>query len=264
MTDYKAIVMSKLPKIGDFNDVYAFSIHKAGSSLMHKMIADVSNYSKIPSVSIPDLLFKEGISDEWQSDISMSLFFERGRIYYGFRNLPKFMTGENFSLTNKKAVLLVRDPRDALVSQYYSLSGKYISHQLPQKNSEVFIERLQKTASLSIDDYVLQAAPNHLNKLKEYRLGLNFNNVLLKNYENIYYDKINFLSEIFSHFELDVDKEIILRVALQNDIRPDSEDITKHIRKGTPGDYKEKLCSTTICKLNELFKDEVKWFGYSF
>lgn len=262
--DYKKIFKEQLEvPPGTFMDCYAFSIHKAGSTLMHKMIADVCRMAKIPGISIPDTLFREGVFEkDWADDPRVLELITPGRIYYGFRHLPPALLSESLQLKYKRSVLLIRDPRDALVSQYFSFGGKHISHKLPDKNKEAFIEKAKKTEDLTIDEYVLMVARNHLNKLIAYRDNLYFDNVLLRKYEDIYFDKRKFLGEIFRHFGIKVPPKVLDAVAERNDIRPEEEDPTKHIRKGTPGDHANKLRPETIGKLNDMFRRICKWYGY--
>ncbi len=261
--DYLAIFKKDLATSGAFQECFAFSIHKAGSTLMHKMIAQVCKAVQIPAISIPDMLFKEGVvASEWENDPELCKLIEKGRIYFGFRFLPEFLLSPQLRLREKKSVLLVRDPRDALVSEYYSFGGKHLSHRLPDKNKEAFLERVKVNEDFDIDEYVLRKAANHLKKLTMYQTKLNFNRVLLRRYEEIYFDKRTFLSDIFCHFGLSIPTEVIKRVANENDIRPVEEDISKHIRKGTPGDHRDKLQKNTIAKLNDLFGDSCSFFGY--
>lgn len=262
MDDYLPILKGRMPAQSDFSPVFAFSIHKAGSTLMHQMINDVCQLAGIPAVTIPDILFLEGYMDTWQADERLAELIQPGRVYYGFRFLPSFLASENVRLCEKKSVLLVRDPRDALVSEYFSFGGKYVSHQQPEKNVENFIKNIMKTADLDIDAYVLQSADVHFSKLLEYKNGLDFNNVLLRRYEEIFFDKESFLRDIFTHFELAVDGQIIKKVAKNHDVRPQKEDPSKHIRKATPGDHREKLKPETIDKLNTVFSDICKEYGY--
>ncbi len=265
MIDYSEIFKKKLRNSGDFQECYAFSIHKCGSTLMHKMINQVCHEAKVPAVSIPDVLFIEGVpTEDWDADPDLVEFIGPGRIYFGFRHLPDFLLEPRIDLYGKRAVLLVRDPRDALVSAYFSFGGKHISHKLPEKNKEEFLARYMKTADLDIDQYVLQSARNHRNKLIKYKESLDFDKVLLRRYEDIYFDKRKFLEEIFDHFEIEISGDIIQRVATANDERPAEEDITKHIRKGTPGDHREKLRPETITALNNLFREISGWYGYQF
>jgi hypothetical protein len=95
-----------------------------------------------------------------------------------------------------------------------------------------------------------------------YQSSLDFSLVLLRHYEEIYFDKRTFLTDIFAHFGVSVPIEVIEKVAAQNDIRPAKEDISKHIRKGTPGDHREKLRYETIAKLNNIFRDICRFYGY--
>jgi hypothetical protein len=261
--DYLALFKKDLATWGTFQECFAFSIHKAGSTLMYTMISQVCKAVQIPALSIPDMLFKEGIvSSEWENDQELLGLIEPGHIYYGFRFLPEILLNPQIRLREKKSVLLVRDPRDALVSEYYSLGGKHPSHCLPDKNKEAFLERAKANADFDIDEYVLRKATNHLRKLTTYQSNLDFNRVLLRRYEEIYFDKRTFLIDIFAHFGLSVPIEVIEQVAAQNDIRPVEEDMSKHIRKGTPGDHREKLQKETIAKLNDIFGDTCSFYNY--
>lgn len=260
--DY-AQLFKDVPAPGSFEECYAFSIHKAGSTLMHKMIGEVCKAEAIPAVNIPDVFFREGTnSQDWKNDPALLDLIGPGRVYYGFRHLPPVLLDPRVRLRERRSVLLVRDPRDALVSQYYSYGGRHVSHRLPEKGKEAFLERINVNADLDIDEYVIRLAGNHLNKLRAYRKHLNFDLVLLRRYEDIYFNKRQFLADIFEHFRLPVSADVLDQVAERNDIRPKSEEITKHIRKGTPGDHREKLKPETIASLNETFGETCRSFGY--
>lgn len=263
MSDYIDLIKENMPNPGCFQDAYAFSLHKCGSSLMNEMISEACRRADVEAVSIPDLLFKYGVTDDqWTGDGRLGAFFEKGRIYFGFRYLPELFKKQISLLDGKKITLLIRDPRDALVSMYFSFGGKHISHVLPEKNSEQILANWKKTAHLNIDDYVLQTAPMFLQRFIDYKEYLYFENVLLCRYEDVYYDKVNFLSSVFKHFGVNISSSIIKDVSSLHDIRPASEDPTKHIRKGIPGDHREKLQPETISRLNEMLSDVCLWYGY--
>jgi hypothetical protein len=44
--------------------------------------------------------------------------------------------------------------------------------------------------------------------------------------------------------------------------RPKGENIQKHLRKGMPGEHREKLRSETIEQLNQTFKESLTGFNY--
>lgn len=260
---YKAVFAALPPHDGAFDPCFAFSIHKCGSTMMHAMISAVCNQAQIPAVSVPDLLFAQGVLDsQWANDPAIQPAFTRNLLYYGFRHLPPILLAPEVQLRLRRFVLLVRDPRDALVSQYFSYGRKAGSHAVPTKNAQAFLDTLAKTEDREIDDYALAAAPNLRLKLEAYRSALDFDLGLLRQYETVYFDKETFLAEIFDHFAMPVPRQIIAAVARANDVRPAQEDETKHIRKGSPGDHKEKLRPDTIARLNDIFRDVGSFYGY--
>lgn len=249
---------------GDFQECFVFSIHKSGSSLLYNMIREVCLMENIPAVNIPDTIFREGVkAGEWDRDPALLPLIDFGRIYYGFRFLPQILTSPAVRLKEKKSVLLVRDPRDALVSQYFSFGGRYISHKLPEKNAQNYLDKYKNTEHLDIDTYVLQAANDLLRKLTTYKTHLDFSRVLVLHYEDLYFDKFSFLAAVFAHFGFSVSEKVLNSVAEKNDVRPVKEDITKHIRKGLPGDHSEKLGKETIKTLDNIFSGIGTFYGYS-
>lgn len=262
--DYQDVLSSLPPRDGEFESCFAFSVHKSGSSMMHAMIGAVCRRAQIPAVSIPDMMFANGVVDaEWTDDQDILPAFARNLLYFGFRYLPKVLLSPDLDLHSKRFVLLVRDPRDALVSQYYSFGRKSGSHVAPKNNPEKFLEVMAKTPDVSLDDYVRDSALALLRKLTAYRDNLDFSHGLLRRYEDVYFDKETFLAEIFDHFGIAVPSAIIADVARAHDIRPEKEDETKHIRKGTPGDHAEKLQPATIAALNDTFRDVAAFYGYA-
>jgi len=243
---------------------FAFSIHKCGSTMMHAMINDTCHIAKIPAISLPDRFFEAGLSDQdWQAEAALVPTFSRNILYFGFRYLPALMCRPELKLREKRFVLLVRDPRDALVSQYFSFGRKKTTHNVPKQNSAAFLKKIHDQPELGIDEYVLNSAEVLRNKFAAYRDNLNFDLGMTRRYEDVFFDKQTFLAEIFEFFDIAVPADVIERVAKKHDIRPNVEDDTKHIRKGAPGDHAEKLQPETIAKLNELFRDVAQFYGYA-
>lgn len=261
--DYDAISAALPEGQPGFDRCFAFSVHKSGSTMLEKMIKDVCEHCEVANVSIPNFFFSEGIAAKvWQDDVKLTPVFTKDILYHGFRFLPSVLEDPGVNLRHSRFVLLVRDPRDALVSQYFSYGTTSGSHILPQKNTEAFVAARAALPERSIDDYVLAQRRGLRKKLAAYRRGLNFKQGLVRRYEDVFFDKQTFLREVFEHFAIEVPNEVIAAVAAKHDIRPAQEDETQHIRKGTPGDHREKLLPETIKKLNATFGPIGQFFGY--
>lgn len=261
--NYNDIISALPEEKPDFERYFAFSVHKSGSTMLGKMLRDVCKRCDLPSVSIPNFFFSEGVqAQDWKDDEKLAPVFNKNILYYGFRFLPAVLKAPEVKLRDSRFVLLVRDPRDALVSQYFSYGKKSGSHAMPKKNAEAFIAAREATPERTIDEYVLHVSRPLRNKLVAYRDALDFDKGLVRRYEDVFFDKQTFLREIFEHFGIDVPANVIEKVAEKHDIRPDKEDESQHIRKGTPGDHKEKLAPETIAKLNDTFREIATFYGY--
>lgn len=258
--DYSSII--KMPTASVGSESFVFSVHKAGSSLLFGMLEDACARGAVPAISIPDILFMEGIGDDnWQADDDIRPMFTPGYVYFGFRNFPAIL--ENYArLGDVPKVVLIRDPRDILTSQYFSFGGKHFSHRLPNKNADSVVDYHMRDKHMEIDEYVIDHAEVLYDKLCCYRERIFDKNLLMVRYEDIFFDKRQLLRAVMAHLRIEIDTEIIDAVAVAHDIRPVSEDPTRHIRRGTPGDHANKLQAATIEKLTAMFRELMRDFGY--
>lgn len=246
---------------------FVLSLHKHGSTMMNDLIRRTCSLShpKVPFVAYPEHFFQKGYRfNDWQFEKNYLPAFDHNVIYVGFRELPKIFSEPEFSNHPYKFVLLLRDPRDALVSQYFSYGRTSGSHVVPKGMGRSLEEYLQIEDELSIDDYVLKEAPKLAQQLNNYKSGLNFENGAVFLYEEVYYDKLQFGELVFDFFDIPVEPRVQRKAAELVDIRPEKEDATKHIRKGAPGDHLNKLKPKTIAKLNDILRDAYSDFGYEF
>jgi hypothetical protein len=65
------------------------------------------------------------------------------------------------------------------------------------------------------------------------------------------------------HCDLTIGEELFTALIEKNErVKPKDEDIQKHMRKGEPGEYKEKLKQETVKYLNVKFSSMLLNFGY--
>ena len=247
----------EIPDACNYPSFFVFSIWKAGSTMLDGMIRDICSYLHIPIIDIHPTAYMQGINDNKLTSDICQLFVKTGYCYMGFRCLPSYL--HNFDFKEVKKILLLRDPRDILVSHYFS--AKY-SHGITTGDLGKEQTRVrQELVEVSIDDYVLQISETFLRVFDLYNL-IEDNNLKVFKYEDIIFNKEQFMRDILYFLDLKLPDNLISETTIKYDIFPKSEDVNAHIRKVIPGDYKEKLKVGTITKLNECFKDILLKYQY--
>ena len=175
--------------------------------------------------------------------------------------MPKFLQGSQI-IQERKKVWLIRDPRDAVVSLYFSES---YSHPLPKqgKFKGMFQKRRNMALSTDIDSYVLKKSKAVLFDWNSYLNISNFNdNLKVFRYEDVIFNKYQWVKDICSYIGLELPEANLKTIADKHDIVPEQENVHQHIRKVVPGDHKEKLDKQTIEELNVIFQPILEQYGY--
>jgi len=240
--------------------VYAFSLHKAGSTLLFNMLMELAPHVGLSYFSIQDQMFINGIAPNANILETAKLFKPTGYLYGGFRFYPTAY--KLASLGQYQKILLVRNPMDTLVSMYFS---RQKSHVLPDKGSlrEIWLKRRKNAVEQDIEEFVRDKYQSHMQRIKSYVEILSQENCILYRYEDVIYDKLGFLKNICNHYEWNVEESVLQEIVSRYDIFPETENQENHIRQVHPGNYKKQLSVETQQFLEEEFRDILEAFGYS-
>ena len=246
----------------DVRSVYVFSLPKAGSVLLDNIMRSLSERIGVTYVSLMGEFFKLGMAEQDIPSATSKVFVDNGYCFGGFRAYPK--TFEIPNLGTKKAILLIRDPRDMLVSHYFSMRS---SHPDPGKaltTSRKTLPRRDKALVMSVDEYALDLASYYVRQLGRYKdvIEKHRENFTLFRYEDVIFNKRAWVAGICKAFEWELPERAINKIADKNNVIPRAENEAKHIRQVTPGDGMRKLQPETIGKLNDMFETQLAYFGY--
>lgn len=164
-------------------------------------------------------------------------------------------------LEKYKSLVIVRDPRDVLVSHYYSIA---ISHNLPANKSrrrEFLVER-RRVNDMPIDSYALWASPRFKSTYQSYASLLQRGATLLR-YEDLIADPANWLKSFIEATGLDPSERAIrdlIKLGRFNEKVP--ENSKNHLRQKHPGDHANKLSRETIRELDLIWRSELSTFRY--
>lgn len=176
-----------------------------------------------------------------------------GGMIEGIPDIEKFRT-----------ILMIRDPRDVLVSGYYAVA---FSHFLPGQieKKRQFISLRQKAQKIDINLYARQNCQHTFEVFERYRKHLvnQHPTLYLTRFEDMVLDFSGWLSALLEYCQLDISDRLYHRLVSENSqIKPQAENIQRHLRKGTIGDYREKLNLETIEYINEQHRDTLRFFKY--
>lgn len=244
---------------------FVLGLRKSGSTLLNKIMHFIAKRNDLHTVDLAGTFFQSGMKvTDWQ-DKDLSEVIRPGNMYLGFRALPKAMEGLEVFQTSRR-IFMFRDPRDALVSQYFSDA---YSHSLPSAKTEAgkagtqdFLAKREKALATDINDYVLQHAPNMDRTFMAYAEVLASPLTLPLRYEEYIFTKKRLIHNIVDHFGLKINKGAVETLMGQVDIVPGSEDAKKFVRNVVPGDHRRKLTPETIDKLDRKLQNSLRAYNY--
>lgn len=244
---------------------FSMGIRKSGSTMLHKIVIFLARRNDLNVVDIAGTFFKAGYTvADWERANTTKLL--RGsNVYLGYRSYPSTHVGTAAFDTSRK-ILMFRDPRDVLVSQYFSDA---FSHSLPkgddpaaQKGREEFLRKREAAQASSIDDYVLANARGVQSTMMSYEPMLNDPSCLNLRYEEYVFTKKRLIHKILGHFGWTCHPAQVENLLRMVDIVPEKEESQKFVRKAVPGDHRAKLQPETIAKLDTILGPTMSAFDY--
>ncbi|HEY8697281.1 MAG TPA: hypothetical protein VIM02_06655 [Rhizomicrobium sp.] len=242
---------------------FAFGLYKAGSTLLLNAIERVTKASSAKAVNVLRIFHDSGVFLEAASPSeSLSQALETwlgldGILFFGWRGFPV-----NYHLPlrpGSRTFLLIRDPRDMIVSHYFSI--KY-SHTTAGLGVDHVLRERQRLQTIDIDSWAMTQIRRIKREFLRYE-ALNGTALKVCRYEDVILDKVKLLDDLCSQFGLDVSQADKKRIALAIDRRPEREDIYAHIRQVVPGDHRRKLKPSTIELLNHGLADILCKYDYA-
>jgi hypothetical protein len=244
---------------------FLLSARKCGSTLFNNIAEALAIANRLRYVGVADQFFAENIRvADYRRDPALLRLLRPGNVYGGFRDMPLAFLESELFLTSPK-LLFIRDPRDALVSEFFSLA---YSHPIPLPSTEGDdVTRLmqgERAAALlaGIDALVIERAGMLAGAMLQYAPIVGMPSTLVLKYEDYIFRKGELISLIARWFGWYHDEELTRLILEWADVRPQREDPDAFIRRVTPGDHREKLRPATINTINAALRPAMELFGY--
>lgn len=244
--------------------VLHFSFNKAATQTVKKLLIECGRHNKLTPVLLHDYAFHHPMPfldhlDREELKKYAHLFKPVGYLYTVFGG----MITEIPALEKFRVVLVVRDPRDILVSDYYSNA---YSHAIPDgEKKEIYLSRRESALASTLDEYVLNSAPKLVSIFEKYAMHLFplCPGVHVARYEDMVEDFPEWLDSLVSACGMEISKTFRQDLLEKHEARrPKGENIHKHLRKGMPGEHREKLRPETVEQLTQTFKESLTRFNY--
>lgn len=238
------------------SNILFFTVHKAASMFIYKICHDLSRESGLNYYSINHNRFNKYYFDTEEQDLeditnwkNKTGCFAPLRYYF---NIPQEL--------NAHIILHLRDPRDVLVSLYFS---EAYSHKPFKGVFDLSQSQRNEIINMGINQYVLEYADAFNRKYSEYQQLLTKPDSIFVKYEDLVLNFPFWLQEVARGFAIENSKFIHSMIKkYKGEFAVKKENKHAHKRKIVPGDYKEKLSTETIGKLNAIFSDNLKTYNY--
>lgn len=241
---------------------FIISIRKSGSTMLTHLSEMIANETGFGFFNVGDWLFTNNVKP-WilQEEDSANPIIQNGIFFSGFRDYPAMFEKSDL-YRNSPKVFLIRDPRDALVSEYFSMRK---THSVPESgggNTDMMLSLRQRATVGDINDLIRLRARSFANTAAQFFPTIQAGKSVVLKYEDIIFDKVSFVNQVCAALQVQVSAQKVAEFAKIIDQRPAQENPDNFVRKVTPGDYKEKLRPDTIANLNATLKQALEVFGY--
>ena len=244
--------------------LFALGVRKSGSTMLYSIVIRMARLNGYQPIDVPGALFRKALlQPDWQKSGLIKLV-KPGNIYLGFRAMPEGVETLPAFRTALK-IFMHRDPRDALVSQYFSDA---FSHSLPDEDAangegrSSFVAKREEALRSDINEWVLDKAESMRNTMQRYEAVLSDPRCLVLRYEEYVFQKRRMIHKIQKHYGWVMHPNQVDHIIKAVDIRPEKEEPQQFVRKAVPGDHMTKLTRQTIDRLNARLKDVLRLYDY--
>ena len=252
----KKVLNNQKIMLNNLQSVLFFTTHKAASTFFSRFFKEIEKYSGLVNLDYDSYFAGHQIpviEATSKKQFINQAYPEKGALIGPMRKVRKVPNIENY-----KVLLFLRDPRDVLVSYYFSMA---YSHSIISKG--ILLNR-KEALSQDLDSFVIRKLPEFKEKYQEYSELLLLDNLLFYKYENMIDDPHKFLKDVeyFIGFTLPQKKrEEIIKQEL---MPPNNQNENKysHRRSGKSRGFEDKLKPATVELLNSEFKEVLKRFGF--
>ncbi|TVQ03049.1 MAG: hypothetical protein EA359_10535 [Balneolaceae bacterium] len=248
------------------SSIIHFSINKSATQYVKKILTSCSVENGLTPIHLHGYAFQshfpylDQISKDEMKKYS-HLFKPNGYLYSVFGGMIDGIE----ELHKYKIILMIRDPRDILVSKYFSVAYSRSTEYENEEKNQYFMERRSQVKKMTLDEFVLSESDSLLSVFSRYERVLvsKYSNMYLSKYEEMVSEFPLWLSQILEFCELEISKNLFNKLIKENvKLIPDNENIERHIRRAKPGDYNEKLKRETIDILNQSFESVLQTYNY--
>lgn len=250
------------PPVSHAPSVFAFSLAKAGSTLLNNLLRVLAPQAGLVFFSLEDEMFAAGVPAPLDWPEAARLFHPRGYCYGGFRAMPRHALPP---LAECRAVLLLRDPRDMIVSQFHSFRA---SHVVPEGTGPDHPMRRARERALgqTLAQFAPGAAQRFARRFEGY-LAQGFAQrpaTALFRYEDVIFRKRDWAAELCAWFGWSLPADAIAAAADRFDeLPPAAPDPARHIRQVHPGDHRREMTPQTIAQVEAILAEPMAAFGYA-
>lgn len=248
--------------ISNKESIFFFTLHKSASTLFSKFL--FPNLKGRIHIDYAKILYDK--PENWKTKLS---FKKNGALYGPIRvsshpGLEKKKlvnpTIEKEFLSTKKSIIFTRDPRDIIVSEYYSFGYNHpLNPNEEKRNWQIKLRK--KIQSQTIDEYARENC-DHIRKSFEILITVQKESKKssILRYEDMVNDFSKFSDELnlTLHFSQDIYSKLYQLTRPLNKI-----DENSHKRSGKPGDYQKEFKEETIQYLNKNLRKVLDHFNYS-
>ena len=245
--------------------VIFFTTHKAASNFSNEILKQIEKNTEYSLYdygalvgSLSDTLNIDNDFEVYLNKNYKFLFNQHGEIYGPQRKPLKFQNIENY-----KKIFFLRDPRDVLVSAYYSFG---YSHSIP--NSKSLLENFNRNRALiqnqSLDEYVLKESKYWVKPIyMEYKFlkESSEKECMYIKYNQFVNDTESCIEEILNFFDFQ-NKDIVQSLAKEASPVRETENKNQHKRSGKNNQWKTHLTENTQEKLTKELNEVLKYWQF--
>jgi hypothetical protein len=235
------------------------TMHKAGSVFVDQVLSKLTHSAGFDHVDLARQAFHTGALEHLYC-VARAHELSRLGCYFGpFRgSYVRKMPG----IERLRLVVQVRDPRDCIVSFYYSVKH---SHPPPAPGpAQVNYERIRAvTQSADLDLFARRRARDYAVRMQVLRRMLqSTQDRIVLRYEDMVSDPLKWLSSLCEFLRVDLSPHVADWVSAETCADGLVEDVSRHRRQVRPGDFRRKLSPTMQGHLTRVLQPHLDAFGY--